>query len=309
MIKKTIICFVLIFAAYMASVNLVLPPDYYVGESQWQENLVKAERYLYTDSISSLPTVMVGSSMTMRIGNIPDTYNMGLHGQSAIDGIKIILQKSSSPKQVLVEINTVNINEKKEFTALISNPIMNFMRSNFVGMREGKQPTVFFKTLFVNKILNISNKAEDEPNSHASNSSEDSEDTFSSYNTDENPLPEELIKINLKAYSAIPEGLEKNINTLAHYINILESRGTEIIFFEMPIHRDFCNLELPAAVRACVHKTFPPDKYNYIPNVDCNEYKTTDPLHLDLESGKKYTLFLKTALKDIENSSSGIHAQ
>ena len=69
---------------------------------QWQDNVNKAQQYVYE---KSRDTVMVGTSLSSRIiaDSIPMVTSLSFGGCSVEDGLMIILYKGYTPKFILIE--------------------------------------------------------------------------------------------------------------------------------------------------------------------------------------------------------------
>ena len=74
----------------------------------------------------------------------------------------------------------------------------------------------------------------------------------------------------------------------------LESKGTHIVFFEMPVNEQLCTLPKAEVIRENFYHYFSPKTYAYIVQPSCAEYKTTDGLHLTALEASRYTSYFKS---------------
>ena len=88
MIKKSIICFVIFAILHLCIV--LFNPSVGMATHQWQDNVLKAQQFLYAEKAD---TVMVGTSLSARIirDSIPFVKSVSFGGCSVEDGLKIII--------------------------------------------------------------------------------------------------------------------------------------------------------------------------------------------------------------------------
>lgn len=299
MVKKTLLSFILIFIAYTVIVTYVADPHRFVSEHQWQDNQIKAQEYLYSNT-DSVENIIVGSSLADRliIGYLPDVYNLSMGGLGIFDGLQTITKKGVYPEKVFIEMNKVDRKASVDFTTSLNNPVMTFLRKYFMPIRDGKQPMGFIAIPYGEKVTayglyisqtilhTIAGKIV----------------TREQNGTEEVDMLAKILPRLLEEESQIPNAsdLEKDIQLLKHYVDILERNNATVVFFEMPIQHELCGLNKPTAIRNQFYKTFSRDQYQYIDMPDCNGYTTTDGLHLDGTSAEKYSLFFKEQMDSIK---------
>lgn len=282
MIKKSIyVCLVLFFINVL--VRDVYKPHIILSQSQWQDNQIKAQNYLYTDTIE-FENIIVGSSMSK--GIIPDSLdclnfcNLAFAGESPREGLELIIKKGIFPKNIFIEINKILKPEDSDFANVLYNPILYPLRKEIPTLRDGKQPLPLLVAL---AEANIMNRLIPERLSFFHNIRVDQEQNNYVRNIKTRILSEEEKRIQMKAFS-----------TLQQYIQILKENNVTIIFFEMPSDIVDCNSDLPPDYKDAICKNYPPDKYLYMPNPECNLYKTGDGVHLMREDMIRYTSYFKT---------------
>lgn len=298
MIKKALLSFFIIFMTYTIIVTYVIDRHKFVSEHQWQDNQIKAQEYLYSDT-DSIKNIVVGSSLADRLimGYLPDTYNLAMGGLGIFDGLQTITKKGVYPKTVFIEMNKVDRKASIDFTTSLNNPIMTFLRKYFISIRDGKQPTGFMAIPYGEKItaygVYILQTA---VHTVAGKIVTPKEETKDKVDMVAKVLPR-LVEDESHAPNAAE--LEKDIENLKYYVEILEKNNVRVVFFEMPIQHELCGLNKPTAIRNQFYKTFSPDVYHYIDMPNCNDYSTTDGLHLDKQSAEKYTFFFKEEISKL----------
>lgn len=299
MIKKTLLSFFIIFMTYTIIVTYVVDRHKFVSEHQWQDNQIKAQEYLYSNT-DSVQNIIVGSSLADRLvaGYLPDIYNLSMGGLGAFDGLQTITKKGVYPKAVFIEMNKLDRKASTDFTTSLNNPIMTFLRKYFISIRDGKQPMGFIAIPYGEKVtaygLYLAQTAV-----HTIAGEIITRKDEASKDVD---MVAKILPRLIKEESEIPNAsdLERDAQNLKLYVDILEKNNVKIVFFEMPIHHELCGLNKSTAIRNQFYKTFPRDKYQYIDMPNCNDYKTTDGLHLDKTSAEKYTFFFKDQMEKLK---------
>jgi hypothetical protein len=280
MIKKSL------FAALMFLILHALVVHFSgIGNSQhiWQDNINKAQRYIY--SKDTLMDVIVGSSLSNRLimDSLPGLYNLSLQGQNVYDGLAIIFRKEQLPKTIYLEMNIVLGKENKTFTSSLFSPILYNIRKYFPSLRDEYQPVGQLGRVVMNSIGKIN------PDSKILKSPPVSEEVFN-----------KIINLKCQDYSVVPEAevLENRSAILKEYVSVLENRGTEVIFFEMPVNEKLARLPMPCKIRETFNSTFPPEKYKYIQLPDYKDYRTRDGEHLSPEEALLYTCYFRSKITE-----------
>ncbi|PXV62795.1 hypothetical protein CLV62_11711 [Dysgonomonas alginatilytica] len=299
MVKKTLLSFFIIFIAYTIIVTFVTDSHRFVSEHQWQDNQIKAQEYLYSDT-DSVENIIVGSSLADRliIGYLPNVYNLSMGGLGIFDGLQTLTRKGVYPQKIFIEMNKIDRKASVDFTTSLNNPVMTFLRKYFIPIRDGKQPMGFIAIPYGQKITaygiyitqtilhSVAGKIV----------------TREHHGIEEVDMLTRILPRLLEEESQMPNAsdLEKDAQNLKYYVDILEKNNVTVVFFEMPIQHELCGLNKPTAIRNQFYRTFPRDKYQYIDMPDCSNYGTTDGLHLDGASAEKYTLFFKRQMDSLK---------
>jgi hypothetical protein len=76
-----------------------------IGQNQWQANVIRANKFIYSDS--QIDNVMVGSSISSKLGvkisrdSLPaGFYNLSFDGLSSMDGLLILQKLNYSPQRL-----------------------------------------------------------------------------------------------------------------------------------------------------------------------------------------------------------------
>lgn len=278
MIKKTLIYTLCLFLLY----NLVLyiwQPGFISPQGFWQDNQVKAQDYLYTNSCDSAENVIVGSSMSFRIptDSLPGFCNLSLLGENYIKGLELLKKKEKYPRRIFIETNfPAGISKGGLFYDVLYNPILYPLRFYFPALRDGRQP-----------MLVAASEIEECATDYKIKESERDK-----YSAIFKMLVEPTPGIGLFQgfdQEASNEEMEKQLGDLDLFIKDLESHGTEIIFFEMPVYKTLYDSPRVTSVRKAFKTYYPSEKYIYLQQPDYDEYQTLDGLHLGKEEATRFT--------------------
>ena len=273
MIKKSFICFFVFSALY--SIMVYLYPNKGVGTHQWQENQIKAQRFLY-EHVND--TVMVGTSLSARLlpDSIPMVTSCSFSACVVEDGLRMVLSKKEAPHMVLIESNYFLRPSNGELVNVNTKGLMPILRHYLPMLREYNSPISLIGYYFMRGALAPSASVDKIRLSKIIEQRIIEDDSHF--------LTEEQVKNRL--YDIIP------------LIREVETRGTKIVLFEMPLNERMIHLPSNDQTRQVVRSVFPSNKYLYLP-IDTTKYLTTDGEHLDLQGQYQYSSFIKKALASI----------
>jgi len=280
MIKKAIYVFLALFLINIL-VRDVFKPNIILSQAQWQDNQIKAQSYLYSDSVR-FDNIIVGSSMAKSL--IADSLNdlsfcnLYFAGESPKEGLDLILKKGIFPQRVFIEVNRILKIDDSGFFDILYNPVLYPLREEVPVLRDGKQPLPLLTTLVE---TNITTKLIPERFSFFSN--EHSRKNNFVLGADPDSAMAEQNEKQLKA-----------IGVLEEYIRLLEEQKVTIIFFEMPSDIVNCKSDEIPDYRKVINRLYSPDKYLYMPNPECGLFKTNDGMHLIGDDIIRYTHYFKT---------------
>ncbi|TAG65967.1 MAG: hypothetical protein EAZ25_13845 [Oscillatoriales cyanobacterium] len=144
-ILRPVLIFLFVISFYQVLVSGgVLPAS--DGVSLIQNNIVKAQRYVYDDS--DLKIVMVGSSLSANL-HVTDigkgVKSIALGGGSSQTGLEIVKKSNSNPPIILVEINdTISRTIDRDLVESLYNPVFYWMRQYLPILREEYRPVSIF---------------------------------------------------------------------------------------------------------------------------------------------------------------------
>jgi hypothetical protein len=278
MIKKSIIAAVILLALHGIVVLMNPVPNV---QYTLQENTVKAQTFIYEEDAEN---VIVGSSLSNRLvmDSLPEFYNLSFAGLSVFDGLYLMSFHEKKPENIFIEMNVIQRVEDENFMAYVNSPILGPLKKHVPSLRDGYQPVGILGENLIRSI-----KGESNQNDLQQNKAE-------GVQTD-NSVFTRLLDHEIKQYS---ETLDKQFMTerfeqLKTTIDKLEDNGVNIFFFEMPVNEKLCDLSRPRIIREFFHTYFPATEYPYIATPNCQEYKTTDGVHLAGEEASKYTKYFK----------------
>lgn len=257
---------------------------------QWQENINKAQEYIYSNNVD---TVIVGSSLSARIigDSIPSVKSLSFSGCSVEDGLIIIQSKEQVPKCILVESNFFfRDNHSELFSGIIKGP-MSIFRKWIPSLREQYEPICLYNSLF-NCAYNDYIKMK---KGQLGVETQDKRNLSQKSSIDIKILNEGILRYKEADNELSDQELRKRLNKMKGHVNELEARGCLFIFFEMPINDKLIHLKQNNQTRNILHKEFPQNKYLYLPS-DTSDYITTDGIHLDLEEQIRFSHYFRTIL-------------
>ena len=270
MIKKSIICFFIIAFCYSTLIALV--PNKGIGTHQWQENQIRAQRFLYEKSSD---TVIVGTSLSARIllDSLKNVSSCAFSACVVEDGLRLILSKDVIPHYVLIETNYILRPSNGELVKVNTQGPLPLLRNYIPILREQNAPISLIGYCFMQGAL----------------APADTVDLERLHKSIENRILEDNTHF-------LTEKMQKGrMNVIMSLISKLEKRGAKIALFEMPLNDSLKYVRSNEQTRQAVIRMFPKEKYIYLPN-DTSTYLTNDGEHLDAEGQRRYSHYLKEIL-------------
>ena len=237
------------------------------GANQWQTNIIKAQDFVFDNK--AYTHVFVGSSeaYNVPVEEISDKWaNLGLASGCSLTGLEIILRSGKPVDVVFVEVNTTLMRGKDD--ALLSEV------EPWHILPIGRQNTrIDYLFNLIKTKLKMS---------------------FKSKNTSE--IKDDDKVTNLSGLDIQKESMSKPLNEekmrqvlsqLKEQVDELRLQGVKIILTETPNDPSLRDLQQSTMARNLVHEYFPVGEYDYF-DVDWNDYKTSDGVHLTEYSAKRY---------------------
>lgn len=283
MVKKTLLCCLLLLIVnfYLRD---IYKPNIVLSQSQWQDNLISAQDYLYSE-LDTIDNVIVGSSMALRLtmDSLPSFYNLSFAGETLEEGLGLIIHKGVFPKRVFIETNTLTKVTNSSFNSSLYNPVLAPLREKLIFMRDGRQPIPLLNVKFKENIIDHIIPAS--INLPILKTQKDKDQTINWVKTTTQQV-------------LTPKQSEK-IEEVRKLIDILTKNNVDIVFFEMPEDRIDCNSQIIPLYRTITQQAYPLNRYTHFPTPKCGEYKTTDGVHLTLDEAKKYTSHFKAMVDSL----------
>lgn len=278
MIKRSILCFAVLFGIHL--VIVLLNPMVGMATHQWQDNVIKAQQFIYAEKSD---TVMVGTSLSARIirDSIPTVKSVSFGGCAVEDGLRIILSKGDLPRFILAETNLFFLDGNPELVSKMTEGVMPMLRRWIPSLREQYQPICMLASMMASAA---------DINPQAGTSTVDMD------------LLNESIEHHIKYDWQMPEAqAETRMGDMKRLVEMFEAKGTRVLFFEMPVNERLTHLKRYDQTRELMQKTFPADRYTYLP-FDTTRYVTTDGEHLDYEGQQVFSHYFKGVLSDLGHS-------
>ena len=263
-------------------------------QSQWQDNRYAIETYLRDSktAITQHAVVLVGSSLTKRLIFEEDSrcvFNLAFNGDSALTGLSVIANSYKPPRVAFVEINVPSLGHNQELIAQSSGLLTQ-----------------------LSAVFHIENMPMNLATSYL----------YSSRNRDADRDVIEVtepVRLNAIAHqvpgykNTLPSGiLNKNMSEFDRLVRVIESKGTRVIFFEMPIFQDLEYSPRAVQTREAFHGTFPNHEFLTYQDLAKGEtIKTSDGLHLLRNEAKNVSSNMREYFNDFctaQNSYQGFSA-
>ncbi|MDZ4720129.1 MAG: hypothetical protein SH847_16885 [Roseiflexaceae bacterium] len=239
------------------------------GITQWENNVVRAQRYLYRSN-EPIRLVLVGSSLANNIKAsdiAPNVANLAMAGGATQTGLEMIRRDTAQPSILLVEINdTIDRQEDSKLIASLYDPALYWLRMWVPIFREEYRPA----SVFVSRLRRFS----------------DSESRQLANRAVANPGLLDAEVARLVAERNTPFTLERAalIRSEAEGIKvrllILRQAGWRVVLFDLPRDQRIENTTQQKQVRAMLYEIFPPDQYEWLPAPPARDWLTQDGLHL-----------------------------
>lgn len=289
MILKSIILAVVLLCGYSYFLSIFETPS--ASQNQNQDNLVKAQQYMYNEKVPE--NVIVGTSLSCHIhtDSLDDFYNLSFNGSSIYDGLNVILNGVKFPKNVFIESN-LYLNDKSELLYNQLYDVYPYYSAKYMNVvRVENQPIgklIYTFNPFGDRIVEKHNLYMKRLKQKLNQSIDKNINT-----NKKNNIFKKMIAIESKKYSEFPSKflVSKKIKVLDSIIDILYKKGVNVIFYEMPINHDLMKSKRTIKLRNDLKSMFR-FKVKYF-SLDMRKYITSDGVHLNPEESIRYTDFFK----------------
>jgi hypothetical protein len=244
-----------------------------------QTNQLSIERLFRATETPDI--ILVGSSLAEQL-DFKDIhfciYNMALGGDSALTGLSALARSGLIPKKVYIEINVPERGINKDL----------------IDKASGMLPKLSSVFYVENKPINLVYSWLLQITKHNGSGSEVNE-----------VVRQNFIDLHRQNTSQALtfEVLTKSTAEYIALVNDLESKGTKIIFFEMPIYPDLEKLPHMIQVRSAFKEAFPNNQFiDYDDLSNGLIIKTRDGIHLTQDEAKNVVYVFKDYFKGLCNN-------
>ncbi|WP_400193358.1 hypothetical protein [Hymenobacter sp. B81] len=285
-----------------------LPGQVVIPQGINQDNQIKMQEFVYARA-TGYPVVIVGSSLAAKLRPyaLPaNTYNLAFRGQSVFEGLEILKRTGQAPKLILVEVDVLDRAPNAATTATLFNPVMHPLRTALPLLRERHQPLNQLFGLGFAALERLRPAAaariREKVGAQAATPAPVSAAAFQ-----EAPASAQDAALALKIeqsmrqeFAQLPDAVfTRNIGALRGYVDYFAGRGSRVVFFEMPISAAACQSPRLQYMRRQLQGAFPPARFAYLPQPDCQAYTTTDGMHLSDASALRYSHELTRQLSSL----------
>ena len=273
MIKKAFFSFFCFLTSYI--ILIAIFPNKGVGTHQWQENQIRAHQFLYEKTSD---TVLIGTSLSARLllDSLNTVCSCAFSASVVEDGLRLLLLKEQTPRFVLLETNYLLRPSNGDIIKVNTQGPLPTLRRIIPVLREQNSPISLVGFICMRDALTPTGEVDIERLER--NIENRISDDHTHYLTETQ--------------------MTERINTIQSLIRQVESRGSIIVLFEMPLNKRIVHTPSNDQTRQVVHRMFPPEMYNYLTN-DTSSYLTNDGEHLDSEGQRRYSHFLRNELKSM----------
>ena len=291
-ILRPLLIFLFLMSLYQVLVSgRVLPSS--EGVSLIQNNIVKAQRYVYQDN-SDLRMVMVGSSLAANL-NVKDigegVKSIALGGGASQTGLEIVKRSKSKPAIVLVEINDTIVRKiDVELVNSLYHPIFYGLRQYLPMMREEYRPISVlvdsFKSRSKQSMKPIAREVLDSLEGRNLTPQLSQKAIETTVDIQSKPLSEKDAK-NMK--------LEADL-IKTQIAEIKKNSGAKVVLFDIPLESRVNGAIRMKQVRELAKQLFPPDRFEWLPPPKEREWRTNDGIHLIRSDARDFAEFLRDKL-------------
>lgn len=279
MIRKTFIAAAVLLICYALFVAYLAPSSWSGTQHSWQDNSIRAEDFIYSEK-DTFRHVMVGSSLSSRLDMraLPGIRNLSFAGHSVVDGMELILRSGKHVENLYIEANFPEKRPDPDFTRALFSPL-HYPKKYVSALRDDNRPlSIIGWKMSRNLTRWITGRL------HMLTG------TLVEQDVRDQDRAAGLSVIRAGEYAAAPNDtlMEQSLRRIEHYVREIESRGTKVFFFELPVYDGLMDMPRASVSRRSVHERFREPRYRHIPLPDSLAYATTDGIHLTMDEGRRY---------------------
>lgn len=288
---RPILIFLFVMSFYQVLVSGgVLPAS--DGVSLIQNNIVKAQRYVYPDD-SDLKMVIVGSSLAanIKVRNIGEgVKSIALGGGASQTGLEIVKRSDNKPAIVLVEMNDTIVRKiDADLIDSLYHPVFYWLRRYLPIMREEYRPISVFVDSF---------KRRSQPD--AKLSKEELDKSEARYLTPEVSRKGIQMAVDVESQPLSAKDVEtmkKEAESIEKQIaEIKKNTGAKVVLFTVPQESRVDAQIRRKQVRELMKQLFPPQSFEWLQPPPEREWRTNDGIHLIRSDARDFAEFLREKL-------------
>ena len=249
-------------------------PEIQANQGLWSENVILAQKFLYETPDKNYNCIL-GSSLSSLFysDSLPKNLQvLGLKGLGVYDGLNLLMLKKTLPDTIYIELNVLHRGPKPEFIEKMgSTPIELSLKKSLLFLQEKYIPAGLFVSVIEKSIRNKKHSAP------------------AIFLRDSVLFNSKLLMHHNYYGSQLTKKEKFCIEKICKILKDLQKKNVKIIFFEMPVDCSLAQMKLPKEITNEVNKIFYSGTYYSLPVVDCNNYQTTDGIHLTTADGKKFS--------------------
>jgi hypothetical protein len=289
-LRPVLVClFIMTFYQVLVSGGVLPASD---GSSLIQNNIVKAQRYVYQNN-ADIQMVMVGSSLSanLKVKEIGDRVSsIALGGGASQTGLEIIKRSKNKPPIVLVEINdTISRKIDTDFVNSLYNPVFYWLRRYLPMLREEYRPVSIFIDALKNRSKqdrNLSKEELDRLEARNITPELSQKGIQMAVEVESKPLSEKDTEI-----------LKKEADAIKSQIAEIKKDGkVRLVLFDIPIESTVDAAIRRKQVRALMRNLFPADSFEWLSPPPPREWLTNDGIHLIRSDARDFAQFLRAKL-------------
>jgi len=294
MVKKSIIVTIILLALYSGYIYFLKPKP--VTQFASQANVIRAEEYMYNDSLQRCDLVL-GTSMTAKLlcDKFPrNVYSLAGPGLTVYDELQLIKNLHCHPKYIFIEGNSVMSPPKPDFQKFLFNAPNYYRKKYMLCMRDDYQPAgQTFSAIFKPSATMIVHFTKHLFNPFVR--------IFHKGSVVQLDMSKYYAEAKEKTELADTNTIKKAFQFLKDDVAGLSKNGTKVCFFTMPNDSAVYYSFVSVKIREYFMRYFPKPEYDIMPFPDIYQYRTVDQIHLNDPGCVKYTAILSQEINDIRN--------
>jgi hypothetical protein len=266
----------------------ILRPEVHATQHQMQDNVITAQRYIYSSSPHQV--VVAGSSISTRLTALPpDYYNFALGGSSALTGLTIVLREGHHPPLVLIEANVLREIDRA-FVGKLYNPFLYPLKRYVPSLRDEYHPLNVLMSWWLGKPggSTIADAAKSQPQ-----------------------VPRQVLQVaidgaNAPIDDAFRSAVAGQLDEMERLVQAVEAGKSVPVFYWMPMHPEVAAASANQYQLRAFEEKFPHTRYDWISDLPSDRFQTTDGVHLGrseaLDYSRHFVAEVESIRKEISRS-------